>query len=172
MLKAMLQVAAASVARCPHVHYLTFGDDGLANGINTIVHGLRSMGCTVGQLVKLIMSFSPHRAPHGPERQAVPGYYADLFAFLRRRIDRVAAQQPQQPQPQQEDEEKQAAAAPVDGEPSDRTPAAPMIPTSALPPLEATPPTRSLDRHDEDGDTDQYSHHHHHNHHNHLLWRW
>ena len=87
-MKALIQLLAASLANRPCMHYLTFGDDALADGLNRLVARLKQNSCSVGELVKLLRKFPPTRWPQKPPLQGVSGYYADLFGFIERKLDR------------------------------------------------------------------------------------
>lgn len=84
-LKAVMQLLAASEARRPALHYLTFGDASFAEEFEKVCGRLRDAGCTVGRLAKLLQDFTPVDWP--PRADAPAGNVADLFGFLSARCD-------------------------------------------------------------------------------------
>lgn len=98
-LKAILQLMAASEAGRPSLTYLTFGDQQLADGLNYVSHRLHLLGCTVGSVARVLLNFHPQKYPILDGRRQQPGYYADLFAFLNARMDRLEAKRAAPPPP-------------------------------------------------------------------------
>ena len=101
-LKSMIQWLACSLAGRPSMTYFTFGDTALAEGLSALTCRLRELGCSIGQLAGMLVSFRPRRWP--PEGLvAEAGGCADLFAYLHSRCDAAAGQQPE-PEPEPEPE--------------------------------------------------------------------
>jgi hypothetical protein len=86
-LKAMIQWMAASLAGRVCVHYLTFGDERLAAGLEVVTRRLRALDCSVGTLASMLCKFKPRDYPSPHPGQA--GHYADVFGYLHKRCRRV-----------------------------------------------------------------------------------
>ena len=86
-LKAMIQWMAASLAGRVCVHYLTFGDERLAAGLDAVTRRLRALNCSVGTLASTLCKFKPRDYPSPHPGQA--GHYADVFGYLHKRCRRV-----------------------------------------------------------------------------------
>jgi hypothetical protein len=86
-LKAMIQWMAASLAGRVCVHYLTFGDERLAAGLEAVTRRLRALDCSVGTLASMLCKFKPRDYPSPHPGQA--GHYADVFGYLHKRCRRV-----------------------------------------------------------------------------------
>ena len=86
-LKAMIQWLAASLAGRVCVHYLTFGDERLAAGLEAVTRRLRALDCSVGTLASMLCKFKPRDYPSPHPGQA--GHYADVFGYLHKRCRRV-----------------------------------------------------------------------------------
>jgi len=90
-LKALIQLLAASVAGRPSMHYLTFGDEALADDLRGVVSRLRAANCSIGQLATLLRKFKASEWPHAPPLRGQPGYHANLFGYINKRLDRYHA---------------------------------------------------------------------------------
>ena len=86
-LKAMIQWMAASLAGRVCIHYLTFGDERLAAGLEAVTRRLRALDCSVGTLASMLCKFKPRDYPSPHPGQA--GHYADVFGYLHKRCRRV-----------------------------------------------------------------------------------
>ena len=142
-LKALLQLLAASAARRTGMHYLTFGDDDLAEQLGRLVGRLRAIGCTCGQLAKVLKAFKPWKFPPDPARRGTPGSFANVFRYIHGRIDMHEQTLLTRNSVAREGEHASERATP----PAASSSAAVAAPTS---PHETTPLTRALEE-DTDG---------------------
>ena len=72
-LKALVQLAAASQAHCPAMHYYAVDDrDGFVARFNTLVTLLRAANVTVGRLMSWLFSFSSASATASSTAYAIP----------------------------------------------------------------------------------------------------
>ena len=153
-LKALIQLLAASASGRSGMHYLTFGDEELAAGLNGLASRMRTLGWTCGHLATSLRGFRPWKHPHAAEKQGTVGLYADVFGFLHARLDCTHEQQMQmqmqmqihtQQQMQQPGGKGDAEAAPTPASGTSPPPTAASLAASHSPPLDGTPLTRTLE---------------------------